>query len=132
MADLETGLVAFLKADGAVAALVGTRIYRELLPQEVAFPAISYGRVSTERRQQLAGPESFTNVTIQIDCHANSSASVIALADAVIARLDGVTGAMGGATIQHGYYEQRSDLSDADGDLVRRRITLDFVFILHE
>jgi len=45
--SLQAGLVAALKADSAVAALVGTRVYDEP-PQGVTFPYIRIGNVDAE------------------------------------------------------------------------------------
>ena len=139
MPVLEEGLVTHLRADAGIQALVGNgdspetyRIFQELLPQEVTYPALSYQRISSPHELTLDGRQTFTPARIQIDCHAETASAASGLAVAVNASLNDVTGSLGGVTIQHSYNEQRSDLSNFDGDLVRRRITLDFVFILNE
>jgi hypothetical protein len=139
VAVLEEGLVTHLRADAGIQALVNNgdspatyRIYAELLPQEVVYPAISYQRISSPHDLMMEGIDTFTPARIQIDCHAQTSAAASGLAAAVNAALNNVTGSLGGVTVQHSHNEQRSDLSSMDGDLVIRRITLDYVFLIHE
>ncbi len=136
---LEEGLVAHLRADAGIQALVanGTspetyRIFSEILPQEVVYPALSYQRISSPHTLMMEERDTWTHARIQIDCHATTASVASGLAVAVNTALNNVTGNLGGVTIQGAYNEQRSDLSTFEGDLVRRRITLDFVFMLHE
>ena len=136
---LEEGLVAHLRADAGIQALVGNgdspetyRIFQELLPQEVTYPVLSYQRISSPHEATLDGRSTFTPARIQVDCHAETPSAASGLAAAVNTALNGVTGDLGGVTIQHIYNEQRTDLSSMEGDSVRRRITLDFVIFLHE
>jgi len=139
MPVLEEGLVTHLRADAGIQALVGNgdspetyRIFQELLPQEVTYPALSYQRISAPHALTLDGIDTFTPVRIQIDCHAKSSSDASGLAAALNTALNDVTGSIGGVTVRHVYNEQRSDLSSMDGDLVIRRITLDYVFMMSE
>ena len=139
MAVLEEGIVAHLRADSGIQALVGNddspetyRIYNTLLPMEATMPALSFQHISSPHDNTLDALDTFTSARVQFDCHADTSSAASGLATALNTALNNVTGSLGGVTIQHAYNEQRSDLSAFDGDRVRRRIQLDFVFILHE
>lgn len=130
--SLEEGLVAHLKADSAVAALVGTRIYHEKLPQKPTYPALAYARTSTERQMTLSGPSSLTQVRIALDAWTHSSAEMKSLAAAVRSAVSGVTGNLGGVSIQHCTYESEADLSEFEGDRSDRRVSFELVIWLNE
>ena len=130
--SVETGLVAHLKANGAVAALVGTRVYHERLPQSPTYPAITYTRTGTDRWMTLSGAIAMSRVRITLDCWATSSAQLEALAVAVRGAVGGVTGSLGGTSIQHCTYETEADLSEFDGDQADRRVSFDLVITLNE
>lgn len=79
-----------LVADSAVAALVGTRIYPDELPQSPTFPALVYFRASATpegiTQDKRVGPE---RPRIQIDAWAESRAETDAVYLAVKAALHG-------------------------------------------
>lgn len=63
-----------LYADAAVAALVGTRIYRHgSAPQDVAAPYITWFVVYGAPENHLDGTPPADNWTIQIDCWSNNT-----------------------------------------------------------
>lgn len=130
--SLEQGLHAALVADGTVNGLVAGRIYPEIMPQDVVYPAISYQRISTTRYQLLEGVDDFTQARLQVDCWCDSYAQVKTLALAVKSALDGVTGTLGAQAIQHCMLESMVDLSQVVGDKVHRRISMDFMIYLNE
>lgn len=130
--SLETGLVNHLKADPALAALVGSRVYHETLPQNPTYPALAYARTSSQRSMTLSGPIALTQVRLAIDVWARSSSEMLAVSAALKGALDGVTGDLGGQNIQHAYYESEADLSEFDGDRADRRVSFEFVIWLNE
>lgn len=69
-----------LLADGATAALVGTRVYPTYLPQAPTYPAITYQRVSNTGQ---SGSTSLRQTRWQINCWAATYVSVQSLATAV-------------------------------------------------
>lgn len=129
---LEEGLVAHLKADATIVGLVGERIYHEKLPQKPIYPAIAYARTSTERTMTLAGPTSLTQVRLALDVWASTSAEMKSVAGAVRAAVSGVTGNLGGTSIQHCTYESEADLSEFEGDRADRRVSFELVIWLNE
>jgi len=129
--SLETGLYSALTGDGTVSGLVSTRVYPEVMPQGVTYPAISYQRISTVRYNMLSGVDDFTQVRIQVDCWDSSYSGVKTLAAAVKSALDGVT-VLGAETIQHCFMDSMVDLSQVDGDREDRRVSMDFMVYLNE
>jgi hypothetical protein len=59
-----------LLASGAIAALVGARVYPLRLPQKPTFPAIVLLRVSGIRATHLHGAASLARPRVQVDCWA--------------------------------------------------------------
>lgn len=129
--SLETGLYTALTSDSTISGLVNSRIYPEIMPQGVTYPAISYQRVSTVRSQMLSGVDDFTQVRVIIDCWDDSYSGVKAVADAVKSAIDGVT-VLGAQSIQHCFMDGMSDLSQIDGDREDRRVSLSFIIYLNE
>lgn len=129
--SLETGLREVLINNAGVTALVKKRVYPEIMPQDVTYPAITYERVSTVRNQHLSGVDEFTQVRVQVDCWDDSYSGVKALADAVKSALDGVR-ALGSQAIDHCFMDSMTDLSQFDGDRHDRRVSMDFIVYLCE
>ena len=129
--SLETGLYTALTSDSTISGLVNSRVYPEIMPQGVKYPAISYQRISTVRAQMLSGVDDFTQVRVQIDCWDDSYSGVKALAAAVKGAIDGVT-VLGAQAIQHCYMDSMIDLSQIDGDREDRRVSMDFIIYLNE
>lgn len=130
--SLEEGLRSALVADGTVNGLIAGRIYPEIMPQDVVYPAISYQRISTVRYQMLEGVDDFTQARLQVDCWSDTYSGVKSLATAVKSALDGATGTLGSQAIQHCILESMIDLSQVVGDRVHRRISMDFLVYLNE
>jgi hypothetical protein len=95
---IEVALRSILLADAGVAAIVGTRIYRNKLPQNVTYPAIRYQLISTpwgEYRTVDGAAVDYAKPRFQIDCWATAADGELALADAVFAALEGYHGTFG-------------------------------------
>jgi len=80
---MEAAVRAHLIADSAVAALAGTRIYPNVLPQGVAYPAIRYQRIDTPRVYTKGGYTGLSRPRLQIDCYAPTKKAAADLAAAV-------------------------------------------------
>ena len=64
---IEPALRAYVLADPAVSALIGTRWYPVVLPQSTAFPAVTYQRITTTRVGSHHGPSGLAAARFQID-----------------------------------------------------------------
>jgi hypothetical protein len=69
---VEDQLVALLKADAAVVALAGARIYAMPAPQGTVSPFITYQMVNAQRTGgSYGGPAQTDVMTVQLDCWAD-------------------------------------------------------------
>jgi len=134
MPDLGQGLVAHLSVDANVQAEFGNpvRVYREHMPQEPTFPTIVYSRTSTQRQLTLDGPIGLTVAHMSVDIIGKTGLQVSDGAVAVKNSLDGVTGDLGGVSVQVVYYTDESDFSTFEGDIEFRVISLSLSVILNE
>ena len=88
----ETSLRAILVADATVAGLVGTRVRAERAEQGDPRPFVVYTRTGTEPYVDLQGTVLASQVSIDVQCWANSRTAADALADAVSAAVRAVSG----------------------------------------
>ncbi len=92
---ISQALRAFLLARPSIVALVGARIYPQILPQKPTYPAITYAQASGVRLRILEGPAGRARPRISINSWADTHETMDAVADAVRAALDGYAGPMG-------------------------------------
>lgn len=83
MSSAEATLYTILSTAAGVTALVSTRIYPDLVPEEKAAPYIGYERVSTEPLGTLEGTVLSERIGIMIACWADTRITAEQLADAV-------------------------------------------------
>lgn len=122
---------ALLIADGATAALVGTRIYPNELPQKVQLPAIVYTLISDVPEASFDGDTSTTlkAARLQIDCYARADGSGSAprgayeKAHAVAACVERVVGNLAEHDLSANY-ESARDLYDNVSQY--HRVSMDF------
>lgn len=91
--SINTRLFSRLSSDAGVSALVFAsgiyRIYPVLLPQDSAYPAISYQNISNNPINHLSGESNQQNDRVQIDCWAETNDQAHAMADAVKLAMQG-------------------------------------------
>ena len=87
--SIETDLYATLSGAAGVTALVSTRIFMQVVPENTALPAIAFFVVSGDRSDTLAGVGDGKRKRIQISCYANTLTQAKAVADAVETALQG-------------------------------------------
>ena len=109
MADIEQVFYSILAGDGTVAALVSTRIYPLLVPQDVALPAISYQKISGPRDYNHDGAAGFVKGRIQVTAVDDSYDGVKALFAAIRGALSGYTGTVSGVRIWASFLENEID-----------------------
>jgi hypothetical protein len=84
----ESVLYTTLTAATAVTAIVSTRIYPDVVPQEQAVPAIAYARLETDPVITLhSNAPVAETATLEVVCMASTRAGAEALGDAVRAAL---------------------------------------------
>ena len=94
--NIEEALYSCLTSDAGVAALVSTRIYPNVVPQDIALPAVAYQRISTTRVMAHDGPTGVANARFQFTVSASTYSSARNVANAIRTALDGFSGLMGG------------------------------------
>lgn len=125
---LEEGIVAAINAVSPAIA----PIYANVLPPDPVYPAITYTRVSTSQGTIVDGVDTLTDVRVQFDVWGESVSSVKNAADSIRTLLNGHRGDLGGVTILYAKFDDENDLFEVDGDLESRRVSMDFIFTLHE
>lgn len=129
---LEQGIRAAAIADSDVNSIISGRIYHERMPQGAVMPSIVFSRVSTTQEPLLDGVDTLTQIRVQFDIYADTSADVRDLATKIRTLYNGHQGDLGGAAVQFARLDSELDSGFFDGDEERRRIITDFIFWLHE
>jgi len=127
---IEAALVARLAADGAVAGLVGARIYWARLPQAATLPAIRLQRVVTTRPSAMGADGGFMESRFQVDVWADDTTQALALRRAVRAALQRWRDAAADPAVQDTFIEDERD-HGLDPDLRQERAAVDIV-VWHE
>ncbi len=109
-----------LTADSAVAALLGTRVYPDVLPQASSMPACATQVVAERTIDTLTGPTELRLATVQVDCYAQAFDDAQAVADAVAAALN----AQAAFDFSAQQVSRRDLYEDAHGGL--HRVSLEF------
>lgn len=132
---LELELRAFLLADAAIAAQLGTApgfdgIYPAPAPQNCPSPFITFQRITAERVYSNDGFSGLAGPIIQLDCWVESPelngsyAAAKNLGEAVRRRLDGYVGPMGSVMTRGATIESERDLYEPQDRT--RRVSFDF------
>jgi hypothetical protein len=118
MSSAETTLYSILSTAPGITALVGPRIYPDLVPQGIATPYIGYERVATEPITTIHGTILAQNARMMIACWADTRIAAEALADAVAAAMQAAG---------HLYSSRAAELDDAT---LRLAATLDYELLI--
>lgn len=95
MATLEEALFGYLTTvPRATAALIGTRLYPLLIPQEQPLPSVAYQRVGTQPKMEHGGASGWARAVIQFTCQSTSYSGVKAMTQALRDDLAGYRGTM--------------------------------------
>lgn len=97
--DIRPAIRAALLLESDITDLVDSRIYPMLAPQGERGPLIVVTRVSENEEPVLKGPSGLLQSRVQIDCWGPTPDAASALAEAVRARLHGLSGEFLGVTI---------------------------------
>jgi hypothetical protein len=97
---IQDALVAFLKADTALMATVGNRLYPVDAPQGQGFPRILYTRTHTEDDQTLSASTDQPVVRISVDCQGGQDAGAYAVARDLAIAVKNSQGGAGGLRLK--------------------------------
>jgi len=117
---IEEGIVALVQGTPAVAAIAPAGGFLgTAFPKDSDLPTWTHLTVSEPGQYTLSGRQSLTKRRMQIDCYANDPDSVVLLAQAIDAVLDGYRGTLpdDDSTVVQGCF--RTDLQDFHGDDTR-------------
>lgn len=109
---IEEALYYHLVNTAGVSALISTRLYPNVIPEDVAQPAATYQRISSMPILDHGGPSGMETARIQITCRATTYAVAKSVAKAVKTALDGFSGTMGGVggvTVEYSHVENEQD-----------------------
>lgn len=125
MADIEAAVYSILTADSTLAALVGTRVYPQVAPQDVALPYVAYERISTSRvYSHSPGVSQLARARFQFTAGSTSYSDVRAVVNAVRGALDAYSGTAAGVQIYVALSQNEFGTFSDDGDL--RTVRQDF------
>jgi hypothetical protein len=85
---IEQHLRDWLLADTAIAAIVGTRIYPQAIPEASALPAMAYSMISDQALLSMYGPTSFRTPRFQMTMVAKAQHEVSTLSELVKVRIN--------------------------------------------
>ena len=109
MATIEEAVYARTVGDAGVAALIGTRCYPLVVPQDAAMPAIAYQRISGAPERSHSGFSGVSETRFQFTCEANSYASAKAVAQALRRCWESFAGTVSNIAIGGAFVENESD-----------------------
>ena len=128
MARLEAAIYSILSADLGLKALVSTRIYPLLLPQNATLPALTYARVSTERESAFVSDPGLSTARIQVDVWGDTVSSVQNVAEEVRGALHRYKGTIAAVVVEESHIENEVMMYEPETEIFH--IVLDFS-ILH-
>lgn len=131
MPQLETGLYAYLKNDPAITALVGDRIFPNVVPEGTILPNIRYQRITTSREEThdpFGEMFAYVRATVQIDSWMTSAEGAMEVGEAVMLALSGFHGDMEGVRIGRVHNIRESDTYDQQKKLHGRSQDFEFSY----
>jgi len=103
-----------LSATSAVTALVSTRIYPDMAPQNATFPYIVFQKLNTSPTDTKEGVSPLDKLLVQVDCYSNNYDNAHALAAAVRTALDRYAGTINGHVVDKIIFSNDSSGSPQD------------------
>ena len=114
---IETALYSYLKDFAGLYALVSTRIYPLILPQNPTLPAVAYQQISGPRVHAMGNDPGITYPRYQFSCWGSTPASAAAVAQQIrlaFENYSGTMGGVGGVTVYHSSVENMFNERDAE------------------
>lgn len=127
--SMPADFVSVVMAQAAVTAIVGDRIYPQMIPpqalaEESLRPCLVYSTTMVDRDETFCATTELKSERIQLDCCALTYDGAKSLADAVAAGIIDWSGVSGGTQIQRIFCEGEYDAMDPDPGIYRRSLIL--------
>ena len=103
-----------LSAVAGVTALVSTRIYPDMAPQNAVFPYIVFQKLNTSPTDTKEGVSPLDKLLVQVDCYSNNYDNAHSLAAAVRTALDRYAGTINGHVVDKIIFSNDSSGSPQD------------------
>jgi hypothetical protein len=123
---MEVGTVIVTLLQGVTAA--GSRIYPQILPQDVTYPAISYTEVSAIRTHAMGTDSPVVRVRVQVDAWAVTYADSRAVANQVATALSRYRGQVGSVIVRDVLLDNEDSSYEAESQT--RRVSQDYTFYI--
>jgi hypothetical protein len=107
--DIEEAVYTALTASGTLTALVSTRIYPFMLPQEIVLPAIIFYRISGMRTPAMGTDLTLMESRIQVTIWADSLLATRTISDAVRGVMERWRATHGSVVIKDSLLDSESD-----------------------
>ena len=117
VSDIEDGLFERVTTGSAVQALMGTRMYPVLAPQNVTPPFLVYQRVSAPRETAFGADPGMVRARYQLSTYAGDFDTMRAVRAEIRKRVERFRGVAAGVTIDDIFIESDQDLWDAEAQL---------------
>ena len=125
MATIDDALYELSKADSGLAALISDRVYPDLLPEGVTFPAMTFQEISLTPIYSQDGDSHLDTSRYQFDCYAVTRSGSRAVADALRSLLSGKRTSQSGFAIHSAFLANA--LSGYETGLNAWRYTVDYM-----
>jgi len=83
MATIEAAIVAAVTGDAGMAVLIGDRLIPDGAAQEMAYPYVTYQRITTQSATHLDGDGNLDWPRFQFDCWAKTAIEALTIAEAL-------------------------------------------------
>jgi len=124
MTDVMQAVQDHLAADAGVSALVSTRIYPQILPQNPTYPALIYQQITESPEPAMGSDTGLVAITVQVDSYATTYSGAKALAAAVRSALNRHRGTVSTVDIADVFLENTLDLYESE--VQKRRVSQDY------
>lgn len=112
--SLETAFFGYVSTHERLAALVGTRVYEEIAPQDAPVPHLVYQIIGGNRpAYSLQGANGQVENRLEVRCYAANGVARRALADTFRQAIDGFRGSWSGTEIQSVFIDDEGSAFEA-------------------
>ena len=122
--SLESALFTLITTNDPVAAVMGTRLYPDVIPQDQAMPAGHYRTVTNRPATAHSGAAGVEFSTVRFSIFAPLRADAIALRELIKPVVNGYKGTAGGETLDAVFYREGVNTFDVESGLYAAQFDL--------